>query len=45
MRYHDHIALFDLTIFLLPVILSANSNNSHDLLILYMQGFFLDISA
>jgi hypothetical protein len=40
MLYHDHIALFDLTIFLLPVILSANSNNSHDLLILHMQGFF-----
>jgi hypothetical protein len=40
MRYHDHIARFDLTIFLLPVILAANSNNSHDLLILYMQGFF-----
>ena len=40
MPHHDHIALFDLTILILSVILSANSNNSHDLFKLYMQGYF-----
>ena len=40
MPHHDDIALFDLTILILPVILSANSNNSHDLFKFYMQGYF-----
>ena len=40
MPHHDRIALFVLTILILPVILSANSNNSHDLFKLYMQGYF-----
>ena len=40
MPYHDHIAFFDLTFLILPVILSVNSNFSHDLFKLYMQGYF-----
>jgi len=37
---HDRIALFDLMILILPIILSANSNNSHGLFKLNMQGYF-----
>ena len=40
MPHHDRIALFVLTILILPVILSANSNNSHDLFKLHVQGYF-----
>ena len=40
MPHHDRIALFDLTILILSVILSANSNNSHDLFKFYLQGYF-----
>jgi hypothetical protein len=40
MPHHDPIAFFDLTLLILPVILSANSNFSHNLFKLYMQGYF-----
>ena len=40
MPHHDDLSFIDLTILILPVILSVNSNNSHDLFKLYMQGNF-----
>jgi hypothetical protein len=40
MPHHDHIALFVLANLILPVILSANPNNSHDLFKLQVQGYF-----
>jgi len=40
MPHHDRIALLDVMILSLLIILSANSNNSHGLFKLFMQGYF-----